>query len=393
MRIERNLKLIGFFTVCGSMLFLIPVILPYYSEVIGLGYREFLYGETAYAAAIVLFDVPTGWISDVWKRKHTLALGYILNMIGWCILLIAHSLWQAILAQTFLGLCYSLLSGSNTALLYDSLLSVDRKNEYRKKEGKRMALSLYAIAGASVVGGFLYSINRYLPIYTTLIANFIALIAVLMIDEPERHKRIGQKHPVADIIETIKYALHGHAEVGFIIIFTAVLFCSTKLIMISQQPYYMALNFPKAAFGILIAVGFFLGGASSHWAHLLDGKINTFRALMFAWALAFFVCVGAGLHIGLSGVALLMVGGSCIYGAAAPRVNEAINRLVGSERRATILSTLSFMTSLLAIPMSALIGWISGIGGVQLSLFGIALWLCLSGACLVAWKMGRTQAT
>src|ERR1700691_1509232 len=97
MRIERNLKLLGLFTICTNTLFLAPVILPYYREVIGLGYNDFFYGDAAYAAAIVLCDVPTGWISDVWKRKHTLALGIIVNMIGWCVLLFAHKFWQAIL--------------------------------------------------------------------------------------------------------------------------------------------------------------------------------------------------------------------------------------------------------------------------------------------------------
>ena len=288
-----------------------------------------------------------------------------------------------------LGVGYSLLSGTHTALLYDSLLSVARANEYRKNEGKRLALSLYAVATASIAGGFLYAINPRLPIYVTIVVQCVAFALAAAMDEPERHKRSGGKHPVADIIETMKYALHGHAEVGFIILFAAVMFCSTKLIMWSQQPYFVQLNFPKSAFGLLMAVGYCLGGISSHWAHLLDGKINIFRALMSAWALALLVCIGAGAHVGILGVALLMIGGSCIYGATSPRVNEAINRLVGSDRRATILSTQSFMAAFLAIPLDAITGWAAGYGGVQASLFMIALWLCLAGACLAAWKLRR----
>jgi hypothetical protein len=170
------------------------------------------------------------------------------------------------------------------------------------------------------------------------------------------------------------------------------MFCSTKLIMWSQQPYYITLHLPKAIFGILMAVGFGLGGASSHWAHLLDGKVNTLRALMLAWLAAFLVCVGAAIIMGLPGIALLMVGGSCIYGMTSPRVSEAINRLVGSERRATILSTQSFMTNLLAIPLSAVTGWISGLWGVRGSLYAIALWLCLAGLCLGGWAVRRRRA-
>ncbi len=167
------------------------------------------------------------------------------------------------------------------------------------------------------------------------------------------------------------------------------MFCSTKLIMWSQQPYYMALHLPKAIFGILMAVGFGLGGLSSHWAHLLDGRVNTFRALMLAWLVAFLVCIGAAAIMDWPGISLLMIGGSCIFGTTSPRVNEAINRLVGSERRATILSTQSLTTNLLSIPLSSVTGWISGLWGIRGSLYAIAAWLCLAGLCLGAWAMRR----
>jgi MFS family permease len=392
MRVDRNLNLVWLFTACTNTLFIIPVVVPYYMEQIGLGYREFLFGEAAFAASIVLFDVPTGWISDVWRRKHTLMLGTVVWMAGLGCLLIARSLWYVILAQGLTGVGYSLLSGTNTALIYDTLLSAGRESEYRRLEGKRLAISLYAVAGASVVGGFFYSISPRLPIALSIVTQFIALITASLMDEPERHKRSAEKHPIIDIAETVKYALHGHAEIGFIIIFAATMFCSTKLIMWSQQPYYIALELPKSAFGILMAVGYGLGGLSSHWAHMLDGKVDTFRALMLAWLIAFLVCIGAAGMMGLPGIGLLMIGGSCIYGATSPRVNEAINRLVGSERRATILSTQSLMTNLLAIPLSSVTGWISGLWGVRGTLYAIALWLCLAGFCLGGWAIRRKRA-
>ena len=86
-----------------------------------------------------------------------------------------------------------------------------------------------------------------------------------------------------------------------------------------------------------------------------------------------------------------MVGGSCVYGTTLPRVNEAINRLVGSERRATILSTQSLMTNLLAIPLSGMTGWVSGLWGVTGSLYAIALWLLLAGLCLCGWALRRQR--
>ena len=392
MRIQRNLRLIDAYTISMNMLFVLPVLLPYYRDQIGIGFREFLIGESAFAATIVLLDVPTGWISDMWQRKHVQALGILFDLFGFACLLIAKSFFMAMLAQVLIGVGLSLCSGTNTALIYDSLLSVGREEEYRKREGRRLALGFYTAAVSGIVGSLLYSLHHQLPLVIELITLLIALIASCMLDEPERHKRRPEHHPVADVIATIKYALHGHVEVALIILFSSALFCSTKLIMWSQQPYYMALKIPESWYGMLMAVGFMLGGASSHMAHLLDGRISSHRALAFFWALAMVVCLGASLSPGWHGVALLMIGGTCIYGASAPRVNEVINRHVDSSRRATVLSTQSLMVSLLFIPVSTAIGHVSKLWGIQASLLGIAVWLSFAGLCLGLFAFYRRKA-
>lgn len=382
MRLQRNLRLIDAYTIGMNMMFVLPVIMPYYRDQIGIGFREFLIGEAAFAATVVLLDVPSGWISDMWQRKHVQALGALFAMVGYTCLLIAGSFSMTVLAQMLIGVGVSLCSGTNTAILYDSLLSDGREKEYRKREGRRVAFGFYTAAISGIIGGLAYPLHHQLPLILMLMTMLASLVATCMLDEPARHKRTPDRHPVMDIIATVRYALHGHAEVAFIILFSAALFCSTKLIMWSQQPYYMALKVPEAWYGVLMAVGFMLGGMSSHLGHLLDGRIGPYRALALFWALAFGVCLAAGFHLGWHGIALLMVAGTCIYGAASPRVNEIINRHVDSSRRATILSTQNLMVSLLFIPVSAVIGHISKKWGIQASLLGIAAWLSFAGLCL-----------
>lgn len=397
MNLKKNLLLIDAYTIGSSLVFILPVILPYYRDQIGLGFREFLLGEAAFAATLILLDVPTGWLSDMWQRKHVQALGVLFEIIGFSALLVADSFSMAVLAQVLIGVGISLCSGTNTALLYDTLLSAGRETEYRKREGKRQAFGFYAIAISSVIGGLAYPIHHQLPIILSLFTLTGALVASCLLDEPVRHKRIAEKHPVADIIDTIRYALHGHAEIAFIILFASALFCSTKMIMWSQQPYYMALKIPEAWYGALMAVGFLLGGASSHWAHLLDGRITPYRALAIFWFLAVLVCIGAAIGPGWHGVALLMFGGTCIYGAASPRVNEVINKHADSSRRATVLSTQNLMVSALFIPVSAVMGHVSKLWGIQAVLFSLALWLCVAGLSLLLFaryrKTKRSQHT
>ncbi|MFH1158481.1 MAG: MFS transporter [Pseudomonadota bacterium] len=391
MRIQRNLLLIDIYTVCKNMHFWAPILLLYYRDQIGIGFKELMIGEAVFSATIVLLDVPTGWLSDMWKRKHTQALGILFAIFGYSCLMLAENFTTVLLAQVLIGVFVSLGSGTDTAILYDSLLSVGREGEYLKREGRRVALLLYSVAGVCVAGGLLYPINHKLPLAMTVAAMAVALVAACLQDEPERHKKASERHPAADILATIKYALHGHAEVGFLILFSAALFCTTRFLSWTQQPYYLALNIPESCYGVFIAIGYLLGGISSHWSHLLNGRIGTYRALTVLWAFAVLVCLGASIGPGWHGVALLMTGGAFIYGMAAPRINEAINHHVGSSRRAAILSTQNLMVSLLYIPLSMAMGSVSKHWGIQAALLGLALWLCLAGACLGLLALRRKR--
>ncbi len=391
MRVDRNIRLLEAHSLLMNMAFVIPVIMPFYRDQMGLGFRDFLIGESAFAATVLLLDVPMGWVSDQWQRKHVLAAGTLIMLSGYALLLAAHSLPMAALAQSVIGVGICFLNGTNTAILYESLMAQGREAEYRKREGRRAGFGLYAVAGASLLGGLMYPHMHQLPVVLTVIMQNAALVVACMLDEPERHRKRAEKHPVADIVETTRYALR-HPEVGLIIIFAGIMFCSTKLIMWTQQPYYMAMGLKEGVYGLLMAVGFVLGGFSSQMAHRLDGKVSTHKALLLAWSMAVLACLGAALSVGWHGVGLLMVGGTCIYGIAQPRVSEAINRHVGSERRATILSTQSLCVSVLFIPVSWAMGRVSDGYGVQAVLVALAAWLCVAGLSLAAFGLRRRNA-
>jgi len=266
-------------------------------------------------------------------------------------------------------------------LLYDILLSTGQTEQFRKLEGRRQGIALYSTTAACIAGGFLYSFHHLLPLLLMLPSMVVAIIIAGRMTEPQRHKKMPEKHPILDVIETTKYALHGHPEVGVIIIFAAVMFSATKLIMWSQQPYYMALHIPESWFGILMAVGSLLGGLSSQFAHKVDGRVTSHQALSIIWVLSVLICLGASASMGWMGIALLMFGGTCLYGMAWPRVSDSLNEKVGSERRATILSTLSLLRSLMFMPTSFVLGKVSSKSGIQEALVALTLWLLFAGAC------------
>lgn len=395
MHADRNVKLLQMHAVCMNMCFVIPVIVPYYRDRMALGFDDFLLGEAAFAATLVVLEIPSGWLSDVWRRKYVLLLGTLAEMAGYALLLFAQGLWMAVAAQMVIGVGISLISGTNTALLYDSLLSEGRADDFRRHEGRRMGVGLYSVAAASVMGGFLYAVDPRLPVVLSLLTLVMAAVCALRMYEPARHRRAAVKHPLADMLETARHTLAGHAELGLVIVFAALMFSATKVVMWSQQPYYMAAGLAENVYGLLMAAGFVLGGLSSHFAHKLDNRVSNLRALLAVWLTGVLCCLGASLSLhvlgGWAGIAMLMMAGSCLYGLAAPRVSEVVNRHVGSERRATVLSTQSLLCSFVFMPLSMLMGHAEKAHGVAGMLMAMSAWLMMAGLCLVVWCLHRRR--
>ncbi len=382
MRLRRNIILMYLYTILGDALFIVPVLLPYYRDQAGLGFKELLIAEAALAATVVLLEVPFGWLADVWKRKHILATGMFLMLLSSCCLILANNFSLILVSSVLYGAGLSLCSGTGSALIYEYLLSEGKERIYSKIDGKRMALTFYSLAGAGIIGGLLYPINPQLPVALTIIAMLMALVVTCMLDEPERQKKKPEHSPIKDILLTMRYALYGHTKIAFIIFFSSAIICATKILMWAQQPYYIELGISESWFGVLMAVGFVIAGLASQASHKLGGKISYNKSFTLFWLIVFTTCVIAVIKISWFGVILLALGGAAMRGIVRPRAYEAINTQVSSTRRSTMLSTQNLMISLFYIPTSAVLGIISGDWGIKGVLIGLIIWLLISGMSL-----------
>jgi MFS family permease len=392
MSLKLNVTLINIYTICCNMVFVLPVIVPYYST-LGLTFRDFLISEAIFSAVVLFAEVPSGWISDVWKRRTALIFGMVFGIAGYGLLMVAESFWQTAAAQGIIGIAVAMNSGTVTALLYDSLLEQDCQHEYRRLDGKRHALGLYSVAIAALVGAWCYTIHPKLTLLMEVVVMLGGMVAISFVVEPKRHMKSVEKNTLHDIKETVKYALSGHPEITGIIVVSTVIFCATKMMMWSQQPYYESVGIPVEWFGAIMAGSYLIGGTLGHWSHKIEHIRSNRFALGFIAAVLALSCLILSLILNLYLALGLFLTGTIAYGAGQPRVHSAINKRVGSERRATILSTASLMVHVLFIPTSVIVGFIVEKGSVRNGLMFLAGHIALlAGIGLWLWKGKPDQA-
>jgi len=389
---NRNLNLLTLYTVLINSVFILPVIVPFFRDELGLTFHQFLIGEAVFAAVLLLFEVPSGWFADIWGRRAAIIAAGFFALLGYGMLAASTGFWSALLSQALIGISVSLHSGTLSAFLYDTLLSQGRQDEYRKREGFRHGLTLYSVAFGAALGGVLYQWHHYAPILLELAFIACAFVVAFFLQEPPRHKKEVQHNPLHDVIVTVKYALHGHKDIGAMILFVALIFGSTKLFLWAQQPYYGDLNIPESLYGFLMAGAMLIGGTGGHLGHHILRDWQGMAVMKVLWWVIIMISLLAGAMLSYPGLALLM-GGALIWGFGWPRVQETINHAVGSERRATILSTCSLMFSLAFIPFSLLLGWIEESRNITTALLAHAGLIALLGSMFLVWLGRRKKVT
>ncbi len=376
--VRRNILLLLAHNGLQSMLFIIPVMVPYYRDVIHLSFSDFLLGEVAFSIVIVMMDIPAGWLADVGQRRLVLAAGSLAEMGGFILLFKARSFMEAMIAQASLGIGVGLINGTNTALLYDTLLAWRRHKHFRRLEGLRNGMGFYVVGFASLAGSFLYALDRSLPVMLGIVTFGCASVAAFLMKEPPRIRREGRRNPLRDMAETVKFALHGHKDIGALILFSGVMFGTTQAGFWTQQPYYLARGLRPEWFGMLAFAGFILAGSASQHGHRLERGLPRHTAFVLMLAGVAGCYLVAGLVPGLWAIPFLYAG-SVAYGFGMPLIQDVLNGRIDSARRAGVLSTASLAGRLVFIPLGAAVAHLAALYGIDRTLMLMGLFLAVAG--------------
>ena len=154
-----------------------PIVVPFY-ESNGLSMKDIMILQAVYSIAIVILEVPSGYLADVIGRRKTLILGAVFGTFGFATYSFSYGFIRFLVAEIILGIGQSCMSGADSAMLYDSLLEKGEEKKYTRFEGRITSLGNVAEAVAGIAGGLLAGITLRAPYFAQI---FVALIALIII--------------------------------------------------------------------------------------------------------------------------------------------------------------------------------------------------------------------
>lgn len=136
---------------------------------------------TALELSAFVFEIPTGIVADIYSRKVSVTIGYLLTGAGFLLLAMMPRFDMILLSQVIWGMGWTFISGAYPAWLADEI-GVARANHAYLRAGQLGVVGSFAGIGASVA---LASVALQLPIMLGAI-GIIGLAVFLMIFMEER---------------------------------------------------------------------------------------------------------------------------------------------------------------------------------------------------------------
>ncbi|MDK2977390.1 MAG: hypothetical protein PWP52_104 [Bacteroidales bacterium] len=346
------------------MLFM-PIVVLFYEDN-GLAMRHVFLLQAIYSVTIVILEIPSGYFADALGRKSTLVIGTIMGFFGFLTYSFSYGFAGFLVAEIILGIGQSLISGADSAMLYDTLQESGKKEQYIKFEGRMVSIGNFAEAIAGVLGGLLAGVSLRYPYYAQTLVSFIGVPAAILLIEPKKQREVI-KLKINDILKIVKYALYDHKELKWNIIYSSVIGAATLTMAWFVQPYFEMIALPVTLFGIFWTMLNLIVGVSAIFAHKIEFKLKQTKTLLWITILIPAGYIAISRIQALWGIGILFIF-YFVRGVATPVLKDYINKLCDSNIRATVLSVRNFVIRIFFAIIGPFVGWYTDTFSLQAAL-------------------------
>ena len=320
------------------------------------------FAETVFHVVSLMAEIPSGMFADVFGRKKSLILSTIMTMCSALIRGFIPGFAAVCVSVGFAALSYNFISGSDSAIAYDSLKEEGQESRYDKYISNqtmvyRISNGLATLfAGVAVIMG-----NRNAQILSVGISAVNMICLLFLRENKVILKKSGDSlsKRIKDVYKGSWQFLKGNKKVAGLIFRNALVGGIDVLLLFFLQAKLPMTGIPDWTLGPLLFI-MSLGGILGALAAPKMKNATLTKLFIFCLSLALI-----GLVSEFTGVWYLMTIGGFLTAFADDliqiRSDVALNEMVPAEQRATLMSVNSFCFSCIMIFMSPLAGYIFSI--------------------------------
>lgn len=364
-RLRKNIGKNYVFTLLNNFSFTNGIWMIYLASK-GLTLTELGLVEGIFHITSFFMEIPTGVVADIWGRKVSRICGRMVSLLSSMIMLFSNNFLWFTIAFIILAISYNLESGAGDALVYDSLKELDEDKKYMKISGLNELMMQVASTGGLIIGGYLSKYNYKYAYIAAIIIGLINFIHCFSFTEPKIEMETKDKSlkTIKDqIVESYKIIVSAKS-IGFLLIFSQAISMFNTSIFFYFQNYLLGNGISQDKIGIILALsslGSAIVGANAYRIEKKIGQVGIIAVVPILISLCIWgVALSSYYYIFFIAVSSME---SLIYVVA----GDYINKLIPSEKRATILSTGSMIFSAYMIVVFPLIGKMGDMYSLKIS--------------------------
>ena len=378
MKLEDNINKMYLLKAVKWFMILMPIIVLFF-EKHGLSLTQIMILQATYSFTVALFEIPSGFFADIYGRRLSLFFGSILTFLGYLIFSFYSGFNEFFIAEIFLGIGGSLISGADSALIYDTLLELKKDEDYTKIEGKNYGIGNVSEGLAGVLGGFLAVSSLELPVYIQTFVLFFSIPLSYSLVEPKSSYKLAKSFK--SILLVVKETFFQKNRLKWYILYSSAMGIGTLSIAWFVQPFLMEIDTPLIYYGIIWASLNIITGITSYYSYIFDkGKVLIYISLSM---LISFILLGFNISIyGFIFIVFIYL----MRGIITPNLRNLININSTSERRATVLSLRSFVIRISFALIAPILGYITDVYEISYVFYFLGLLVGIS-SLLAVYKL------
>jgi MFS family permease len=346
----------------------------------GLSNLEAFAANAFFTAGMVVFEVPTGVVADVWGRRVSYLLGTITlagsTFLYWLLWVTKAPFLPWAIVSMLLGLGFTFFSGAVEAWLVDALHFAGYDGTLEAVMGRGQMVAGAAMLGGSVLGGVIAQATSLGVPFLMRVGVLLAMFFVagrLMNDlgfTPE-----PSAHPLQDMRklfhESVDYGLR-NPPVRWVML--AAPFASGVGIytFYALQPYLLELWGNEKAYSVAGLAAAIVAGAQILGGYLAPSFRRMFRkrtsALILATLGSAVVLAALGLTNSFWVALALLTIWAMVFAAEMPIRQAYLNDMIPSRQRATVLSFDSLMGNTGGVVIQPVLGKVADVYSYSTSL-------------------------
>lgn len=256
---KRNVRIFPIYkTVSWDLLFYFPIIFLFLTQVKGLSPAQVLFADAFYTLANTFWQIPITRLVERIGKKNSLILGNILYSLSILSMIFMQSFYELLIIQFIYALGYSIKGICEANILYDSLPGSKKRGKvFSTIDGKSSSYFYIFDSIASVIAGFSFVINGYVPMILCLVCCIASTVISLKFKDTiileEKVKPVTFKEYVSQIKGSFKFFMKSK-RMRTLIVFNALFIGVLYGIVNLRSSMLSEMQVPEQYYGIVFAI-------------------------------------------------------------------------------------------------------------------------------------------